>query len=473
VENLQRNILWTTQDLEEALKSPAPHGIAAQGVSIDSRTLKPGDLFIALEGPLTNGHQYAAQALERGASAVLIHQDLQLKGPIIRVPNTFEALQTLGRFARHRTQAHVMAITGSFGKTTTKETLATLLSHQGPTTATKSSFNNLWGVPLTLAHVHPEDQFAVIEMGMNHSGELTPLSTLTQPDIALITTIGAAHYGNFRDLDQIADAKAEIFNGMCAGGKAILNAANPYYARLKNHAFHKNLSIISFGDKTSEFYVDHLTPLPLGYHIVARTPEGLLSYTLPFLAEHWILNSLGILAAVWALGASLSQAATTFETLRAIPGRGEITEIKLSQGSFQLIDESYNAAPASMTAALEVLSRLPQVSGRRIAVLSDMLELGSLSRQAHESLAPLLDESIDFTFLLGQEMGALREKLPPDRYRYYGDDLETLVKDVTAFVQPGDVIMAKGSRGQRAYRGKLSAVVDALKALGEASPGCP
>ncbi|UEM19498.1 UDP-N-acetylmuramoylalanyl-D-glutamyl-2,6-diaminopimelate--D-alanyl-D-alanine ligase [Skermanella mucosa] len=465
----QAPVLWTAGDAAAATNgtlSGAP-GWQAAGVSIDSRTIRPGDLFIALKGPNFDGHRYVAQALAAGAAAALVSHRPDGVGPdapLVMVEDTFAALQDLGSVARLRTNAKVVAVTGSVGKTSTKEALGTCLSALAPTFATAGSLNNHWGVPLSLARMPADCTYAVFELGMNHAGEIGPLSRQVRPDVAVITTIEAVHLEHFPSVEAIADAKAEIFEGMAPNGAVVLNRDNPHYARLVAAARTRGLSrILGFGkaDDASARLTDcsiHATCSAVNAVIKGEA----LQYCLALPGRHHVMNSLAVLLAVRALGGDVVAAARAMATLKPIKGRGARRRVQLAQGALTVIDESYNASPVSMEASFQVLAKGdPGVGGRRIAVLGDMLELGERSPLLHAALAePLKAASVDLAFCAGPHMKRLFDRLPADMRGAWAPDSAALAPLVAGAVRAGDVLMVKGSAGSR-----MAAVVDAVAAL--------
>ena len=464
--------LWTAGDAAAATNGKL-HGPDwnATGVSIDSRTIKPGDLFIALTGPNFDGHAYAAKALAAGAAAVLVSHrpdDIAADDPVLLVEDTFTALQDLGSVARLRSRAKIVAVTGSVGKTSTKEMLATCLGALAPTFATAGSLNNHWGVPLSLARMPVDCTYAVFELGMNHAGEIGPLSRQVQPDVAIITTIEAVHLEHFGSVEAIADAKAEIFEGMSPNGAVVLNRDNPHFARLVAAARTKGLSrILGFG--TAEDAGARLTDCST--HATCSAVSAVikgkpLQYSVSLPGRHHVMNSLGVLLAVQALGGDVVTAAQALATLKPIKGRGVRQRIPLDRGTLTIIDESYNASPVSMEASLQVLKASdPGAGGRRIAALGDMLELGERSPLLHAALAgPVQANGTDLVFCCGPNMKRLFDKLPAHLRGGWAEDAKALGPQIAEAMRGGDVVMVKGSAGSR-----MGVVVDALSALGDAA----
>ncbi len=457
-------VLWTAANAARATGSLAGGGWSATGVSVDSRTLAAGDLFVALKGPNFDGHAFAAGAAGAGAAAVMIErrpEELAEDTACLRVTDTGAALEALGREARNRSQARIAAVTGSVGKTSSKEMLHLALGPSGATHASTGSLNNHIGVPLSLARLPTDAAFGVFEAGMNHPGELTPLSELIAPDVALITTVEAVHLASFASVEEIADAKAEIFAGMSRDGIAVLNRDNPQFDRLADAARARGLArIVGFG--TGADADARLLEIETGaVDSILRTEfDGRpLAYRLALPGRHMALNSVGVLAAVQALGANLDAAAAMLGALKPLPGRGARHSLAIDGGMGELIDESYNASPVSVRAALEVLAAArPGAGGRRIAVLGDMLELGPDGPALHAGLAPAVEAAgIDSAFTCGEQMGALREVLPASIDGAHAVDSETLAPLVLDALVPGDLIMVKGSLGSR-----MGLVVDAL-----------
>ena len=457
--------LWSAEDVARATKGNliGPDGWAANGVSIDSRSLEAGDLFVAIVGPNSDGHDYVMQAFENGAAAAIVSQDLQATGdvPLIQVSDTLKALNALGFFARDRCAAKRIAITGSVGKTGTKEMMRTVLSQQEPTHASFASYNNLWGVPLTLARMPVETRYGIFEIGMNHAGEITPLTKLVRPDVAIVTTVAPVHLEFFDGIDDIARAKAEIFNGLKAGGTAVINRDIDQFDILQDAAtLVPHATLVTFGEHdAADYRLLAVEDRPFGISVSADLAGTELSYDMPLPGRHVALNSLSVLAAVSAVGADIREAAAAMSDLQAVRGRGTRHQITMSRGNIVVIDESYNANPASMAAAIDTLgAQTAGPSGRRIAVLGDMLELGPSADQLHAQLASnLADADIDLVFLAGPHMKALWQALPQDQKGGYADTSADLHEMLLNAITDGDVITVKGSLGSR-----MGPVVDLL-----------
>lgn len=464
--------LWTSDAAAAATLGRVTRSWSAMGVAIDSRTLAAGDLFIAIKGPSRDGHEYVADALSRGAAAAVVSQlpaGLSADAPLLVVEDTMTALWDLGRAGRKRTAARVVGVTGSVGKTSVKEVLRQVLARQGETSGNTGSLNNHWGLPLTLARMPESAVFGVVEMGMNHPGELTPLSQLARPHVAVITTVAPVHIEHFPSVEAIADAKAEIFAGCNEAGVAVLPADNPHFPRLRAAAERAGMAqVIGFGiDESAQVRLLAADVDADGATVHARIVDRDLVYRVSLLGQHWVVNSLGVLAAVHALGADVTRAAVDLGDLQAAKGRGQQTVVRLANGTFRLIDDSYNASPVSMLASFDVLGRLqPGPGGRRIAVLGDMLELGERELAFHAGLAePLAESGVDRVFTAGRRMQALSDALPVAIRGEHAADSAALAPIVAAAVRPGDIVTVKGSAGSRMGR-----VVDALKALDKSQP---
>jgi UDP-N-acetylmuramoyl-tripeptide--D-alanyl-D-alanine ligase len=355
----------------------------------------------------------------------------------------------------------VIAVTGSVGKTGTKEALRLALAPSGSVHASVKSFNNHWGVPLSLANMAKDTRFGVFEAGMNHAGEIDALTRLIRPHIAIITTVAPVHLGFFRSVEEIADAKAEIFHGLVPGGTAIINRDSPYYERLKTHALKHGAKIVGFGEaEGAEARLFDVELQPDGSNVKADIGGTTINYRLGAPGRHLVQNSLAVLAAVKLVGADLDLAAGSLSGLHAQAGRGARTLIAGKNGRVAIIDESYNANPASMRAALATLGLTPRAEfGRRVAVLGDMLELGPEGQRLHEGLAEFIDGAgVDVVFACGELMGSLYQALPASRQGAYAKTAEELAPRLVGAVGPGDVFMIKGSLGSR-----MGPLVEALK----------
>ncbi|MFO1059843.1 MAG: UDP-N-acetylmuramoylalanyl-D-glutamyl-2,6-diaminopimelate--D-alanyl-D-alanine ligase [Dongiaceae bacterium] len=440
---------------------------AATGVSIDSRTLAPGDLFVALRGPTHDGHDHVAAALAAGAAAAVVDRvptGLPADAPLLLVADTMAALEALGADARRRSRARFVAVTGSVGKTGTKEAIALALGAEAPTYASPGNLNNQWGVPLSLARLPPDVAYAVFELGMNHAGEILALTRQVRPDVAVVTTVEAVHLEFFDSVAGIADAKAEIFAGMAPAGVAVLNRDNAWFDRLAGRARDHGLGrIIGFGRHPAAEARLLDCSLHASCSAVSASILGeRLEYCLAMPGLHWALNSLAVLAAVQAAGGEVGPAAAQLARLKPLKGRGQRLTVRLAGGPFEVIDESYNASPPAVTAALGVLGRArPGAGGRRIAVLGDMLELGRDAPRLHAALAGDVETSaLDLLFTAGPLMRHLHDTVPAARRAGHAADSAALAPLVAAAVRPGDIVLVKGSLGSR-----MAPLVDALRRL--------
>jgi len=462
--------LWTAKDAAAAMEAPllGRDDWEANGVSIDTRTLVPGDIFFALDGDASDGHDYVAQALKTGAACAVVSKPLDGLGedaPLLMVPDTLKALEKLGVAARVRTTARICAVTGSVGKTGTKDALRHILEGQGRTHAAAASYNNHIGVPLTLARMPADTEYGIFEIGMNHADEIAPLSKMVRPEAAIITTVEAVHIENFGSVEEIADAKGEIFEGLQPEGVAILNRDNPHFERLKARALACGAGrVIGFGrHEMAEARVERMSLKPDASYVTAHMCGDDMTYKLGVPGEHIVMNSLAVLACVKVLGADLALAGLALGELEPPAGRGSRIEVRVPRGRFLIIDESYNANPTSMRATLQALGNTPPGSrGRRIAVVGDMLELGDQARGAHAGLAaPIAENDVDLVFACGPLMEHLWDALPTDLQGAYADNSADLALRVADEIEAGDVVMIKGSFGSRMVK-----VLDALKALG-------
>lgn len=459
--------LWTAEEAARATGGRCRGHWSASGVSIDSRTLVPGDLFVALQGFNSDGHAFVADALARGAAAALVAYAPvggAADAPLLLVADTFAGLRALGAAARGRSRARIAGITGSVGKTGIKEALALVLHRQAETYASVGSFNNHWGVPLSLARLPRNAAFGVFEMGMNHAGEITSLTRLVRPHVAAITTVEPAHIEHFASVEEIADAKAEIFDGLEPGGTAVLNRDNIYCERLIGRARGAGAArIITFG-RAGKADVRLIAAVgdEAGSQIEAEVLGERLSFRIGAPGQHWQTNALCVLACVAALSADVGAAAAALVDLRPPRGRGQRTTVRLTGGSFELIDDSYNASPASMRASFQVLgASRPGPGGRRIAAVGDMLELGPESPRLHAGLATaLVENGIDLVFTAGPTSTHLHEALAAPMRGAHAENSEALAPVVAEQMRAGDVIAVKGSAGSR-----MRLVVEALLGL--------
>ncbi|HHZ08332.1 MAG TPA: UDP-N-acetylmuramoylalanyl-D-glutamyl-2,6-diaminopimelate--D-alanyl-D-alanine ligase [Rhizobiales bacterium] len=472
------NVLWTADALVEATGG-RPHGqlppAGIGGISIDSRTLRPGDAFFAIKGESMDGHDFATAAVKAGAGVLVVAESKlpalgRLTAPLIVVPDVLVALEKAGRAARERSRAKIVAVTGSAGKTSTKEALRHVLSAVGTVHASDKSFNNHWGVPLTLARLPQDCDFGIFEIGMNHPGEIRSLVKMVRPHVTIVTLIAAAHLGHFRNLDDIARAKAEIFEGLEPGGAALLNRDDQRYGLLAKLAKAQRVTrILGFGeDARADFRLLDCTLAADSSTIRARIGDTEVAARIGAPGRHVVQNALAVLGAASLVGADIGKVAEALGGIEAEQGRGRRYRLALPGGAFTLIDESYNANPASMQAAMALLATTPvEAGGRRIAVLGDMLELGSHSAELHAALAePVKKSGADLVLLAGTEMKALADALPKGLAAEYRADAESLKAVLLDAVRPGDAVMIKSSKGIG-----FSRLVDALIAQYPAQAG--
>jgi UDP-N-acetylmuramoyl-tripeptide--D-alanyl-D-alanine ligase len=466
--------LWSLNELIAAtggtVIGTAPQGFS--GVSIDTRSIAPGDIFVAIKGDRVDGHDYVTAALQKGAGIAIVSRiddAMKAAGPLLKISGTpLDALEALGRAARARSHAGVVAVTGSVGKTSTKEMLRVALGACGETHASAASFNNHWGVPLTLARLPVSSRFGVFEIGMNHAGEITPLVKMVRPHVAIITTVAESHLGHFASLNEIADAKAEIFSGIESDGTAVLNRDSDYFEKLAGDAMRAGVSrIVTFGqhaeaDVRMEQAVYHANCSCMSVRVLGER----MTLKLGVPGAHMAQNALAVLATVKLLDGDLAKAALALSEAKAAKGRGVAEKLRLPGGEFLLLDESYNANPASMRAAIELLKlKETRGKGRRIAVVGDMLELGTASATLHRELAPDLD-AIDIVFASGPMMKSLWGALPDRIKGSYAETSVELQPSLFDALRPGDVVMIKGSLGS-----KMGPVAEALRARYGADKG--
>ncbi len=458
--------LWNWDELVAAAGGRASTTPATEvtGVSIDTRTLQPGDLFVALRAE-RDGHDFVGHAFKAGAAAALVskgYRKARGDGALIRVEDSLAALQAVGRAARMRSNARIVAVTGSAGKTGTKEMLRLCLSEIGATHASEKSYNNHWGVPLTLARMPKTAQFGVFEIGMNHAGEITPLTAMVRPHAAVITTVEPVHLEYFGSVEAIAEAKAEIFQGLVPGGTAILPRDNAHFALLKARADAVGAKVVSFGyADTSDVRGIQANLEAAGSSVIAGMRSRRFPYRVGAPGEHYVKNSLAVLAALTAVGADPMRGLPALLRVSAAQGRGARTVLAGNEGRILLIDESYNANPASVQAALAAMATTPREDyPRRVVALGDMLELGASSVDLHKSLKEAVDAAgIDLVFACGPHMKALFDELKPAQQGSWTPDSATLVPLLLNAVRAGDAVMVKGSLASR-----MAPVVEALTA---------
>ncbi len=471
--------LWTAAEAAAATGGQATLPFTASGVSIDSRSLEAGDLFVALKD-VRDGHDFVAQAFARGAAAALVThrpEGVAADAPLLIVPDVLEALGRLGAAARARTRAKVVAVTGSVGKTSSKEMLRAVLSGQGRTHAAEASFNNQWGVPLTLARMPAATEYAVIEIGMNHPGEIAPLARLAQPHVVLITTVAAAHLEAFDSVEDIAREKASIVQGMVPPGTAVLNADLAVTPILTTAAAEVGARTILFGASAAAEFRLIGAQLAGDATVVRADAAGRpLLFKVRTAGRHFALNALGVLAVAEALGLDMGLAAADLGQWQPPIGRGARERIQLDilheAMAFELIDDAFNANPASLAAALDLLATAKPINdvgrvaeGRRVAVLGDMLELGPQELALHRAVAdhPAL-ASVALIHCVGPRMRALWQALPARQRGLWTETAAEMAAQARHLVDAGDVVLVKGSKGS-----KVSLVVDALRKLSHAA----
>jgi len=461
-------LLWTSDAMVGAMRAATqgalPEGVT--GLSIDSRTIAPGEAYFAIKGDVHDGHSFVEAALKAGAGLAVVEAAQRDKfpagAPLFVVDDVLAGLVELAHASRARLNAKIIAVTGSVGKTSTKEALRRVLSAQGETHASTASFNNHWGVPLSLARCPAHVRFAVFEIGMNHAGEITPLVKMVRPHVAVITTVEPVHLEFFAGIEAIADAKAEIFLGVEPGGAVVLHRDNSQFARLQRLARKAGLSrIVSFGtDKRSDARLIDVSLHATCSAVHAEILDHDITYKIGMPGRHMVMNSLAVLAGASLLGADIARAALSLAQLEAPSGRGVRRALEVGHGQATLIDESYNANPASMAAALNVLGQAqigPQ--GRRIAVLGDMLELGPTAAELHRGLIEAVTANrIDLVYCCGPLMRNLWDALSTGKRGGYAENSAALETQAVAAVRAGDAIMVKGSLGS-----KMKVIVSALE----------
>ncbi len=473
-------LLWTCEEMTAVMEGrpfgSLPAGIT--GISIDSRSIGPGEAFFAIKGDRVDGHDYAGVAVANGAALIVVAEGKlpamgRITVPMIVVEDVLEALGKLAVAARKRSRAQIVAVTGSVGKTTTKEMLRHALAPSGKVHAAVASFNNHWGVPLTLARMPIDTYFGVFEIGMNHPGEIRPLVALVRPHVAVVTTIAAAHLGYFRDLDEIAQAKAEIFEGVLPGGSALINRDIPQYDLLDKAAQAAGVeNVVTFGQHAkADYRLADFEGNAEGSVIWATLAGDTTEVRIGAPGRHIAENAMAALGVVSLFGANLDAAKQALADLKPVKGRGERHTLGIGEGRLTLIDESYNANPASMRAAIALLAtHQPELSGRRIAVLGDMLEMGEHSVKVHQNLAgALLAAGIEHVWLAGAEMAALRDSLPESVEVAYFETTQELAEYSVRSVVPGDVVMVKSSLGL-GFRKIIDALIDNYPAFADTEP---
>lgn len=471
--------LWSAKEAAAATGGRAVGDWSVDGISIDTRTIEVGDLFVALKAA-RDGHEFVAQALSKGAGAALVThapEGVAPDAPLLIVEDVFSALEDLGRAGRARTSARVVAITGSVGKTSTKEMLRDVLSAQGRTHASVASYNNHWGVPLTLARMPADTEYAVIEIGMNHPGEIAPLAKMARPHVSLVTTVAAAHLEAFENIEGIAAEKASIMEGLEPDGVCVLNADVGTAAILEQAAADLGVAAVWFGQSAREYTLENSVLKGNTTVVEANVLGAPLLFKVQSAGQHFAMNGLGALACAEALGADLALAAQSIATWTPFTGRGAREVIALdpadSRMTLELIDDAYNANPSSLGAALEVLAAaevthdIGRVSkGRRIAYLGDMKELGVDEIAMHRAVATLPSiEKIDIINCVGPLMLHCFDALPDAKKGHWTADSKEMARFVGHDLDAGDVVLAKGSLSMG-----LSRVVDAVTKLGQTAP---
>ena len=455
------SMLWTAHDLLEATGGTMPERFDASGVSIDTRTLQPGELFVALRGESGDGHGFVPDALLRGAGGAMVHRAVP-GTRLLRVDDTLAALHRLGGYARERFTGRVVAVTGSVGKTTTKEMLRTILASVGATHAAFASYNNHWGLPLTLARLAPAAAFCVAEIGMNHAGEIAPLARLARPHVGVITSVEKAHIGFLGSIEAIADEKASIFRGLEPDGVAVLPADSPLLPRLRA-AVPAGARIVTCGaDAAADVRLVELREDADGSDLIAAMHGKRVSFRLNAPGRHMAMNAMAALAGAVALAPEAAEHYRALEAFAPVSGRGARRRIAVAGGCALLLDESYNGNGASMRAALDVLRLQP--GQRRIVVLGDMLELGDAASAEHLDLAAHVARVADRVFTCGPLMRTLYDALPAQLRAAHAADSASLAPLVAQSIAPGDTILVKGSLGSR-----MKLVVNALEQRAEAA----
>ncbi len=438
--------LWTARAIAAATGGTASGDFTVQGVAFDSREVTGGDLFIAMKGEATDGHRFIDKAIAAGASGIVCETAIDF--PHIRVADSAAALNALGAASRARSHGRIVGVTGSAGKTGTKEALFAALDRFRPGKAHRSvkSYNNHVGVPLSLARMPSTADFGVFEMGMNHAGELAALTRMVRPHVAIVTTIAPAHMEFFGSEEAIADAKGEIFEGLEPGGTAIVPFDSPHYARLRAKAERHAAHVVSFGlgEGADVRAVDWLNDGKGGSLVTAQVQDALLCFTISQGGRHWVSNALAVLAAVKAVGGDLPAAGLAFAEMAGLAGRGARHRVPVEGGDILVIDESYNANPASMAATIGQLG--DESGARKIAILGSMKELGPDGEAYHADLAaPLVAAGVQFALLVGEEMAPLAKALEGRIEFEHVPAHPAATARLKDLIRPGDVVLVKGS----------------------------
>jgi len=438
--------LWTSDEIAQATGGTASAAFEVTGVTFDSREVQAGDLFVAMPGTVHDGHKFVDQAFQSGAAGAIVAQPVS--GPHVLVDDVFAALQALGRASRERSRATILGVTGSVGKTSTKEALFAALDRCRPGKVHRSvkSYNNHTGVPLSLARMPRDSEFAVLEMGMNNANEIAALTRQIRPHLALVTAIAPAHIENLGSEEAIADAKAEIFQGLEPDGIAIVPNDTAHRDRLVRAARRHADRIITFGAGDADVHAIHAVAADGGGSLIsAALLERELTFTISQRGEHWVTNALAVLAAVEALREDVAVAGLALADMAGLKGRGERHRVEIEGGEVLLIDESYNANPASMAATLKSLGAEKDVE-RRIAVLGPMRELGEHSDALHAGLAPaVLDAHVDRLILIGEEMRPLAEQVVGKISIDLTASVDQAIEDLMQMLRPGDAVLVKAS----------------------------
>lgn len=459
--------IWDSASLEAALGVNVPQGLNISSVSIDSRTIQKDSVFVAIKGENFDGNDFAIQALEKGAAIAIVDKDLKapktLANRLVKVEDSFQSLYKLAEFSRDRIKGKVIGVTGSVGKTTTKEMLKICLSKQGEVYASTGNFNNHLGLPLTLANMPESTEYAVLEMGMSAKGEIHSLSVLGKPDVSIITTVEAVHLEFFSSVAGIAEAKSEIFDGMKKGGVAILNFDNPYYKISHEKAVKSGLKVIGFAKRSAaDFKLDNIKNNGASSIVEAEAFGKPFKYEIGISGEHHALNSLAVLAAVHAAGGEIESAAYQLKNFHAQKGRGYVHTLK---DGVVVIDDSYNASPSSVSAAVTNMVNFRNLGAKRlIVVLGDMKELGADAEEFHKGLAKdIIVNKVDCVYTVGKLMFNLYKNLPANLKGIHTENSNEMADIIAEKAKDGDVILIKGSNSM-----KMNVVVDRLVSGNEA-----
>lgn len=465
--------LWTIDEIKDVLEIDSPLTGDVHGISIHSKEVKPGDLFIPLKGENHDAHAFVGEALAHGAIATLVDHfpsNLEMTPRLLHVPDTYQALITLARHARHRSKAHIIGITGSMGKTTTKSMLDLILQKQGITSSSVKSFNNHWGVPVSLCRLPQEATYGIFEVGMNHAGEIARLVEILKPTIALITEVAPVHIGNFKNFGELIAAKAEIFNEMSSAGIVILNRDSESYDQLVSLARKQGVTaILTFGHHpNATLSIQSIQVDQTSQTVTFTTPQDQHAFTLNAIGAHWAMNALGALTVAYAVCTDLEKACKSLKEFELLDGRGKQYALPHPAGGMILvIDESYNSNPTALRKALESLKALEPVNGgRRIAVLGDMYEVGVDSSQVHQSFAEdILQNEIDLVYTSGKEMIHLYNALPSEKKGFHQETVTPIAEKVLRDCLPGDIILVKGSRGGGAFPRMKEVIVTLMEGV--------